>query len=245
MTDLEQKNYVASNEDIEAITQAALEASNLAGASRATYLRALVGTTQQQLGMVAGRRRGVPSPMDDTEMKRQLDALEIVQERFYAAVIKIVSAAAILEGERGLDRGTVYQRRATFARTSKATLRAWILSGNSLKGLVPAKVTKYALQAETQKRTGQPIRAPSTRFLTGFTERLMTRIKAAKSPEDSIRLLETVISKLVMGLQDLGVETTTDLDEAMEEHKLLQTDTGIVWVPQSRVEANPAQPRAA
>jgi hypothetical protein len=244
MSDLEQKNYVASNEDIEVITQSALEASHLAGASRATYLRALVGTTQQQLGMAVAKRKGVPAPVDEAETKRQLEALEIVQERFYAAVIKVVSAAAIGEEERSLDRATVYQRRATFARTSKAALRAWILSGHSLKSLVPAKVTKYALQAETQKRRGQPIRAPSTRFLTGFTERLMARIKAAKSPEDSIRLLETVISKLVMGLQDLGVETTTDLDDALENHKLLETDTGIVWVPQSQVEPPRAQ-RAA
>lgn len=239
MHTLEQNNYVASDADIEAITQSSLEATNAAGATRATYLRALVGTTQQQLGIAVTRRRGVPPPMDPAETDRQLAALETVQERFYAAVMKAVSAAPIGDDERGIDRLMLYQRRATFARTSKAALRAWILSGNNIKGLVPSKVTKYALQAETQKRTGNPVRAPSTRFLTGFTERLMARIKAAKTPEDSIRLLETVISKLVLGLQDLGVETTTDLDEALTQHKLLETDTGIVWVPQVQPAAAP------
>lgn len=231
INELESKGYVASTQDIEAITQSALDASALGGSSRMTYLRALIATTQQQLGIAQARRRGVPPPMDEAETRRQLEALEVVQERFYGAVMKTVQATPILEDERGLERGAVYNRRATFARTAKATVRAWVMSGNNLKGLVPSKVTKYALQVEVVQRRGGT-RAPSQRFLTGIISRLLTRIKSAKSPEDSIRLLEGVINQLVSGLMELGVETTTRLEDAIRDHKLLKTQTGVVWAAQ-------------
>lgn len=245
--ELESKGYVASAEDIEAITQAALDATALGGTSRMTYLRALVATTQQQLGMTQTRRRGVPPAMDEAEIRRQLEALETVQERFYPAVMRTVQATPLLEDERGQDRNAVFNRRATFARTAKATVKAWISSGHNLKGLVASKVTKYALQAEVVQRRVVG-RAPSQRFLTGVTSRLIDRIKAARSPEDSIRLLEGVINQLVSGLMELGVETTTRLEDAIKDHKLLKTQTGVVWAAQPaegrRVEREPEREAA-
>lgn len=231
INELESKNYVASAQDIEEITQQSLDATALGGTSRMTYLRALVGTTQQQLGFTQTRRRGIPPAMDEAETHRQLEALEIVQERFYQAVMKAVQATPLLEDERGQDRSAIFNRRATFARTAKATVKAWITSGHNLKGLVAAKVTKYALQAEVVQRRVVG-RAPSQRFLTGVTSRLLRRIKTAKSPEDSIRLLEGVINQLVSGLMELGVETTTRLEDAIRDHKLLKTQTGVVWAAQ-------------
>lgn len=228
--ELEDKGYVASNQDIEEITQSALDANALMSAGRATYLRVLIGTTQQQLGIALGRRRSVPPPMDEAETARQLSALETVQDRFYPIVMKIVEGRPLTDDERSLERRLVYARRATFARTAKATIRAWILSGNNMKGLTASKATKYGLQAEiVKRRSPAQARAPSERFLDGVTRRLIERVKSARSSQESIKLLEHVISQLVSGLVEMGVETTTKLEEAVAEGKLWQTQTGIVF----------------
>lgn len=225
---LEENGYVATPDDIQEITRSNLSASALSADSRMTYLRALVGTTQNELGIAQGRRRTVPAPWAPEEGKRQLEALEAVHKRFYEAVLKAVTAAPLTEEDRGKDRAGVYSRRANFARSSKSVLRSWLLSENSIRGLVAAKVTKYALQAEIKKRTHQA-RAPSEARLLKYADRLLERIRAGGKPEEAIALLETVISRLVNGLTELGVETTTNLENALRDGKMMQTKTGVFY----------------
>lgn len=235
---LEQNGYVATPDDIREITQESLSARSALVGTGMTYLRALVGTSQSQLGMPQAKRRTVPAPMTPEEVKRQLEVIEEVHERFYEAVMKVVSSVPLQDEERSIERRLVYASRANFARSAKATLRAWILSNNNLRGLVAAKVTKYALQAEIAKSGGsQDTRAPSEKRLVTQADRILKRIQMAGTPEDSIRLLEVVISRFVAGLSDLGVETTTKLEDALQNHKLFGTKTGVffpVQVPEAR-----------
>jgi hypothetical protein len=179
--------------------------------------------------------------MDPQETTRQLEAIEEVHKRFYEAVMKAVQGTPVLEHERGQERRLVWAARANFARSAKSTLRAWVSSGNNIRALVPGKVTKYALEAEIVRHRGHPVRAPSERFLEGAASKLLERIKAAKSPEESIKLLESMINKLVAGLMDLGVETTTKLEDALRDGKLLQTQTGIVWAARAEPARQPSR----
>lgn len=231
---LESNGYVATPDDIQEITKDSLSATAAVHASGMTYLRALVGTTQSQLGLTP-KRRTMPPPMSAEETKRQLDALEDVHSRFYEAVMKAVQATPIIDEERGQDRRLVYASRANFARSAKSTLRAWILSENNIRGLVASRVTKYALQAEIKESTPRP---PSERRVITQADRILKAITATGPPEDSIRLLEIVISRLVAGLSDLGVETTTKLEDAIKDHKLFETKTGVFW-PAPPAEARP------
>lgn len=228
--DYESNGYVATPVDIQEITQGALDASALSQNSRMTYLKVLVGTTQSELGIQQTKRRTVPAPMTPDDTKKQLEALESVHERFYEAVMKVVQSTPLLEEERGRDRRLVYAARANFARSAKSTLRSWLLSENNIRSLVAGKVTKYGLQAEIQKRRSPAqARAPSEKRLVTAADRLLERIRHAGSPEDSIRLLEAVIGRLVAGLGELGVETTTRLEDAVRDHKLVQTRAGVFW----------------
>jgi hypothetical protein len=227
---LESKNYVAAPEDIIAITRESLDATERSQEVRGTYLRALIGTTQNELGLAMGKRKRIQAPMTEEETKRQLEAMERVHERFYKSVLDVVTKHPIREEETGMKREVLYSRRANFARSSKSTLRAWLLSANDIRTLTASKVTKYALTAEIVERRGpQQARAPSEKFLTRFATRIIDRVKKAQSTEQQVRLLEVVIQQLVSGLLDMGVQTTTNLEEALRDHKLLQTQTGIVW----------------
>ncbi len=229
---LETKGYIATEHDIEVITQDAMDATAQAQGVRQTYLRVLVASTKATLGMEERMRRGrVPLQLNEVEMKRQLEAMEATHERFYTIIQRTVEKVPLREDERGRERKAVYAARGTFARSSKSTLRAWISSGNSLESLVPSKVTKYALTAEVVKsRSPQQARAPSERYLHGVAAKILERVSAAKDQAAKIRLLETVLNDLVAGLTELGVATTTDLKEALRDHKLLETQTGVVWL---------------
>jgi hypothetical protein len=228
---LEGRGYVASEKDIEMIALESVHVSHAGNGVRQTYLRALVASTKAALGMADSRRRRVPTEMSPEEMTRQLEALETTHARFYEVIQKTVEKVPIREDERGRERAAIFNARCTFARTSKSTLRSWISSGNNLAGLVPAKVTKYALAAEVSKsRSPAQARAPSERYLHGVAAKILARVQAAKDQSAKIRLIETVLHDLVTGLSELGVEITDDIEEAMESSKLLQTQTGIVWL---------------
>lgn len=226
---IESKGYVATAADIEALTQSTLVAERDQAQAGSTYLRALIATTQAELGISPAKRRAAFA-MDDAESKRQLSALETVHTRFYEAVLKAVQSAAVLDEQKHIDRKLIYARRANFARSSKSTLRAWIVSGNNLRGLQAAKATKYGLIGETQSRTGVlRKRALSEKQALNSAQRLLTAIQASPDSSTAVKLLEAVISRLVVGLTELGVGTAPKLDEAIREHKLVRTATGIFW----------------
>jgi hypothetical protein len=115
----------------------------------------------------------------------------------------------------------VYNNRAVFARTAKSALRAWLLSGNHIGTLVPSKVTKYGLQAETAEIT-RKVRAPSERFLSGITTKIVDRILLAKTKEDSVRLLEVVINRLVGTMLDLSADSVERLEDSIRSLRTLK-----------------------
>lgn len=230
---IQDKGYVASVADIEALTQSTLTAEREAQGAQGTYLKALIATTQSELGFAISKKARIAPTMDDAETKRQLAALESVHTRFYEAVLKAVQAAPLLDEQRHVDRKLIYARRANFARSSKSTLRAWINSGNNLRGLLAAKATKYMLIGETQQRSGVGRkRAMSEKQATASATRLLVAIQASPDPAVALKLLEAVISRLVIGLQELGVGTAPKLDVAIREHKLVRTAAGVFWPAQ-------------
>ena len=235
ISELESKGFVAAPEDIREIAQTALAASAQNGETRATYLKALVATIQAELGMPQTKRRSVPAEMDESETRKQMEAMERVHERFYKEVMAVVSSIPPRDEEQGVDRSVLYANRATFARTAKSTLRSWLASGHNIKGLVASKVTKYALAAEVTRKQAQ-VRAPSEKFLIKATGKLLERVKAIPNKEHAIRLVEILIDQMVKGLVEMGVQTTSKLEDAMRDHKLLETQTGVVWAARTNPE---------
>ena len=199
---LEDNGYVAAPGDIQAITQGLMDARAQSGDGSRTYLRALVGTTQDSLG-IPPKRRGKIQPLDDAGRKLQLESLDKIHAAFYAEVMRVVQAVPLGEEDTGKQPRLVYDRRANFARSSKATLRAWLLSNNDLRSLYAGKVTKYGLRAEITRRVTVG-RAPSEKQVVVAAEKIIVRAMKARDPAARVRLLEAVIERLVREIGVIG-----------------------------------------
>ena len=123
--------------------------------------------------------------------------LESVSQPYYAAVLRGVGPPEIDSRER--------TRRATFARTAKATLVAWVREGGDIRALDVATVTKTALRAEVS----------NSRAEKGFNaEQRIERAQAAildvaarATPQEARNYILTVMSALQNALDDLAEST--------------------------------------
>lgn len=165
---LESKHYVATAEDVAQITREVLNAQKTNRERRDTYLSALVATTQAELNEHPRQRMPTASKkLDDETRVEQLAALEKVNARFYAIVVRV--AKETLEGpDRG---GRQLNRRTGFARSSKSAIYRWIRAGNDITGLVASRVTKRLLAVAGRKR------GPSLKVLGNQTHRFGTRLE--------------------------------------------------------------------
>jgi hypothetical protein len=171
MSSLETRHYVATLEDVAAITREVIAAQKSGQQSRNTYLSAVIATTQKELGERPRLRSASPMKLSEEERAEQLAALESVGERFYGAVVK---AARELIG--GADRGgRELNRRTTFARTSLSAIRRWVKAGNDITSLVAGRTTKAAL-ATPGRRKG-----PSVKVLGNQTRRYGSRLEKTLS----------------------------------------------------------------
>ena len=152
---LESKHYVASPTDVEAITRSVLEAQSKNSGGRATYLIALIATTQQALGATPRQRQAAnPGKISRELREKHLAALESTNEIFYAAVDK--AAREVL----GASVDPIeLNRRTNFARSAVSTVRRWIRVGNDITTLVASKTTKssLAVAAKREKQTSPKV----------------------------------------------------------------------------------------
>jgi len=218
MTTLENRNYVATPADITALVRQHDEAMTAQGTARATYLKALVATTQAELGSPVRQRGARAAKIAAEEIAKQVAAMEVVQQRFYAAVLQAI-------GE-----GPPAQRnaRANFARTAASTLRRWIKAGNDVRALAAARVTKEALRITgAARRTASPTARRAERTANRFTDMVTELAKADKGA--AIAALEAAMTRIASMLIALGQKPTTKPAEAMSEHKPFRTREGLFW----------------
>lgn len=164
---LESKNYVATLEDVARITRDVLEAHKLRTGGVATYLKALIATTQSELGENPRQRAPISNgKLSAEETAEQLAVLETVGARFYGAVVK-----AAKEKIEGPDRGgLILNRRTGFARSSMTSIRRWVKAGNDITSLVAARTTKAALHVPGRRK------GPSVKVLGNRTRRLSAKL---------------------------------------------------------------------
>jgi len=169
---LETKHYVATIADITALAHATIDGEQSVVVSRGAYLRALVATTQAELGAEPRQRNGRHSRITRAETPAHLDALNAVAKRFYAIVAQVAKAK-----EPAPD-NAAFRSRTAFARSAASTVRAFIRAGRDVRALVAERVTKGALRV-----------GPSGRKLTiAQLERRAQRLTAAL--EDVARRLK-------------------------------------------------------
>lgn len=201
-------HFVANPQLIEALAHEWYAGTAAVRALDGTYLRVLIVGVQAEIGPKTRRRPDVQS---------QVEAIEKVNETFYAAVLRGVTTPEIAHAE-GLDpvestrRSIERNRRSTFARSAKSTLIAYVKAGGDLRTLAVAETTKTILRNFVNQTTDAQARDEATVLRAQTT---IVRVVAREAGEDvdaARTRLEAVIAKLTEALEGLGTEhgsTTT------------------------------------
>jgi len=149
---IESNGYVASVKEIEALVVQRIESANYFSASRTTYLRALIATAQNDLGIKPQGIRLQRSEASAEIIKQHADALFAVHERFYEAVQSAARGVPI-DPEDTRSKADVIASRIVFARSAYSTVRNWLIRGkHSLASINASKATKHSLADATPKR---------------------------------------------------------------------------------------------
>ncbi len=192
--------YVMTEAQIERLAAERLTGATLVDSFDGTYLRALVVATQSKLGAKRGKRMATEA---------QLETLEATAAPFYAAVLRGVitpdiEVSADLEPAEATRRTRERNRRATFARTAKATLVAWVTEGGDLRALDVATVTKTELRASvTAARAERGV--PAANRIERAQQAILAAV-AREGPDVARERLEAVIEALQAALDELPAE---------------------------------------
>lgn len=190
-------NYALTEKQVEQLAHDTMVASDTANTNGTTYLRVLVTAAQAQLGK--GKRKA----LDD-----QMTVLDNVHARYYAAVLRGVTTAEV-EPEDGIEAGEQRvrtrerSRRATFARTAKSTLAAFVASGGDIRAIDVATCTKRTLREAIGTETDDTReQATVERSIRGLVRVFTSR--AREHPDEARSELEEVIAALQETLDSLG-----------------------------------------
>jgi len=216
---IESKGYVAADSDVEHVAQTIIQAAQAHEAGRGNYLRMLIATTQQALGVEPRKRQSGKQPkLDEDGIAKQLNALSDVHERFYAVVTKVVSAAV----PTGKDRALEINRKTNFARTAMSVVRRWIKAGNDLTALVPKAVTKAQLAVAATPRaiSAQALATKAERESKSLMATILGLVDADKGK--AVEELQLLLGQITTQLVTLGVAATKDAAASYAEQRPLR-----------------------
>jgi hypothetical protein len=197
---LAKHHYVATEAQVESLAREQYTAASQVAVANSTYLRVLIAGCQAELGQ---RRRG-PVRVD-----AQLELLEKVHARFYAAVMRGVTTEDIAQdesldrterGRRQLERN----RRSGFARSAATTLRNYVRAGGDLRALEVDSVSKSDLQKFVASQESPDTDKFGQRIARG-EKTILNAIKqqARASPDKAVENLEALLERLQRALLEL------------------------------------------
>lgn len=229
---IETNGYVATVKDIQALARDAVEAGQGLEGTRATYLRALIGTVQAELKA----EKGIEA----------LAALSAVHKRFYEAVLGIVVTADIqdtgrLKPEEKKRRALERNRRSNFARSAYSTLKAWLkVEGHDIADLIAAKATKGQLIEQTPraKRKAHAMDPAKVRArVEVLVDKVIDQTKglAGADPTEARAVLDAALQRIAKALFDGAVQPTTDAQTAAREHRPLRAANVMFWPTETPV----------
>lgn len=233
MTTLQSRDYIATDADIKELATARAKAVLTVGDTNRNYLRAIVGTTQDELDSSPRKNFGKAVKLKPEEQVEQLAALDAVHERFYAIVVEVNSEHL----PPGKARAKELNDRTNYARTAVRAARNWIKAGFDIRPLPASKITKRALDVAPRTR---PPSAPRLK------KQVETRSKALVSSllelgaldrAGAVAELELLMGQLAGQLAELGGKPVTDARKAAEQHVPFRAKgSSVTFVPtQSQV----------
>lgn len=216
---LEQKGFVATDEDIEKVTKSILTSSGEAENGKITYLKSVVATVQAELGAKPRLRTGARVKLDTAGIVEQLKAADVVNERFYVIVTKVASESVPVGTK---DRGIVINRRTNFARTALYAVKQFIRAGNDITTQAAASVSKSSLSVSHRAR---PINGKLLRRRAEQQRKILIGTLGALASSDkalAIEEMQFALGALTAKLMKLGVTATRDADLALSENRPLR-----------------------
>lgn len=217
-------SYAMNEAQIESLAHDRQSGAVVLEAFDGTYLRALVNSVQSVLGQKKGKR---------PDERSQLGALEKIATPFYAAVLRGVTTADIaidanLEHDEVVKRNRERNRRATFARTAKSTLVAWVRAGGDIRAIDVSTVTKSELRASTVAAQVESDIPAASRVLRA--QEAILRAVARDPPAVARERLYAVISALQEALDELPLN-----GEPHHESTVIRTRVGQPTFREARV----------
>lgn len=220
---IEKAKFVATPEQIEHLARESAKSDSVVETTRGTYLKVLLTAMQSQLGQGPRLRnprstRVLKPRMTDATIAAHITVLDKVSEPFYAAVLKGVTTSEVeddkeLPAKERNARASERNRRTTFARTSKATISAYIRAGGDVRDLVAAQASKASLRAFVEKKIPRLKLTLEARLVLAY-EKL-----AVAEPVETVSKLHTLIENLQTVLYKL--EPKERRANAIERHRLL------------------------
>lgn len=199
LTSIETHGYAVNDAQIETLANARYASGLQMTGIDGTYLRVLVAAVRTRLGPKKGRRPSVDA---------QRQAIEEVNARFYAAVLRGVTTADVVPDPTASEdeqhrRAIERNRRSTFARSAKATLSAYVGAGGDIRGLTPKTVTKAALRAFVAGKSTSQVTAEVALGRAQEAVLRLIREEAAEHPDTARERLGAMIETLVEELSSL------------------------------------------
>lgn len=217
---IETNQYIATAADVEKLALSILTADQQVQGGRGTYLKAMVATTQAELGSPPRMRNTRADRIEGDEVVAHLKAFEAVFSRFHEAVVK---AAGSLEPKPDSE---TLRARTAFSRSAGSTLRGFIRAGNDVRSLAAHKVTKASLATPRSKRKFS-VDALRTRA-TAAAETLAGIVKnlsAANSAEGK-ETVQRIMAQLA-AVAGLTQHTSKDVEKSIEAGEAFHTKTGV------------------
>jgi hypothetical protein len=197
---IQKQNYAATEIEVEQLAVLHADASTSAARGDSTYLKILVASCQAALGK--GRRKSAPNAHSQV--------LQEINERLYPAVLRGVTTSDIvqdpsLSADDNRGRRIEMLRRATFARSAKSTLDAYIKAMGDIRSLDVAVVTKTFLRKYINEQKGE---SPVQTMVTAARDKVIRECRrlAEKEPDAAMELLEAVIAACQETLDDLETQ---------------------------------------
>jgi hypothetical protein len=241
---IEQKNFLATDDDVERLAREFRDAQALGRSTAGTYLKILLAAVQVALtGKPVLRAPRGPAPvLDDILKAEHREALEAQHERLYAAVLRGAVTPDIepgdgLKPDEARRRAIERNRRTNYARTAASTLRAYIRAGGDVRRVAVPAASKGSLAARTSPAPQAPEEAVKRRVhaaagrLTAAVEEL-AQVDKAMARE----ALQGAMEEVAGLLSKYGGTPVTRPEQAVGQHRVLRTPVGLFWPMEHRTQ---------
>lgn len=229
---LEQRNYVATEHDIDRLADDMLTAKGHLDTVPRLYLRAVAATTIHGLGAPIRVRSGKVEKIDEAEQTRQLAELEKTIGLFHPRVVAKMSVNLPSK-----DRAKELNSRTNWARGCYRDLRNWIRAGHSLTTLAPGRLIKAAIvgvkTARSRPMSPGRIRTRVERSSKALMAGVMELAAADKAA--AISEIQLLMGQLAGQLEEFGISATKDAKTAAAEHRPLRVGRATFFPTESQI----------